>query len=193
MKFSGNHLVDATREQIWRAFNDPEILQQIIPGARVVRRVSESEFFVESQIKVGPVSASLKGKLFLSNVIPAESFTISGEGKGVAGFAKGSAQVRFQDVESDKTLLSYDVQSTVGGKLAQIGQRFLDTMATRMTEEFFAALSEALEPFDTGTVSDSISEESDKAKSRYTSLTSKLIVGGTVLVILVLFLYLMLV
>ena len=186
MKFSGSRLIPATRVQVWEALNDPEILQRIVPGAQSIERVREDEFHVASKMKIGPVSASFQGRMLLSDVVPARSCTISGEGKGVAGFAKGSAQVQLQDAENGHTLLTYSVQSAVGGKLAQIGQRFLDATATRMTEEFFTGLSESLAPADSSSVPDS----EVKSGKHPVPWSSKLIIAGAVLVILSLFAYL---
>ena len=186
MKFSGSRLIPASRAQVWEALNDPEILQRIVPGAQSVERVGADEFHVASKMKIGPVSASFQGRMLLGDVVAARSCTISGEGKGVAGFAKGSAQVQLEDAEDGQTLLTYSVESAVGGKLAQIGQRFLDATATRMTEEFFTGLSEALAPGDSPAAPDSGAKTSRPA----TPWTSKLIVAGAVLVILSLFVYL---
>ena len=186
MKFSGSRLIPASRAQVWEALNDPEILQRIVPGAQSVERVREDEFHVASKMKIGPVAASFRGKMLLSDVVPARSCTISGEGKGVAGFARGSAQVQLQDAEDGHTLLTYSVQSAVGGKLAQIGQRFLDAAAMRMTEDFFTGLGESLAP------ADSLSAPGPDAGPGRHPLpwTSKLIIAGAVLVILSLFVYL---
>ena len=186
MKFSGSRLIPASRAQVWEALNDPQILQRIVPGAQSIERVGDDAFQVASKMKIGPVSASFQGSLLLSDVVPARSCTISGEGKGVAGFAKGSAQLRLQDAENGHTLLTYSAQSAVGGKLAQVGQRFLDATATRMTEEFFTGLSESLAP------SAAVSKPNSVAGSGKHPVpwTSKLIFAGAVLVILSLFVYL---
>ena len=184
MKFSGSRLIPATRAQVWEALNDPEILQRIVPGAQSIERIGADSFHVASKMKIGPVAASFRGELLLSDVVPAHSCTISGEGKGVAGFAKGSAQLRLQDAENGHTLLTYSAQSAVGGKLAQIGQRFLDATATRMTEEFFTGLSESL-------TTDGAKPPADAKTGKHPATwTSRLIFTGAVLVILSLFAYL---
>ena len=188
MLLSGSRIIPATRPQVWNALNNPEVLQRIIPGAKSVRRISETEFHVEAQMKVGPVSAAFQGKITLSDIVPTERYTISGEGKGVAGFAKGQADVRLEDSDDGNTLLSYEAQSSIGGKLAQIGQRLIDATANRMTEEFFANLSETLAPTKVQTPP---AAQTAKTMKPATPLVSKIIIAITVAIILSLFVYLL--
>ena len=137
MEMSGEYKIPAPREEVWAALNDPEILRKAIPGAESVEKTAEDEFEAVAKAKVGPVSARFKGKVKLTDIDPPNGYTISGEGSGgAAGFAKGSAKVRLTEAEGG-TLLSYTVSAQVGGKLAQIGQRFIDSTAARMSEDFF--------------------------------------------------------
>jgi uncharacterized protein len=137
MEMSGEYKIPAPREEVWAALNDPEILRKAIPGAESVEKTAEDEFAAVAKAKVGPVSARFKGKVKLTDIDPPNGYTISGEGSGgAAGFAKGSAKVRLTEAEGG-TLLSYTVSAQVGGKLAQIGQRFIDSTAARMSEDFF--------------------------------------------------------
>lgn len=137
MEMSGEYRIPAPREEVWAALNDPEILRQAIPGAESVEKTADDEFQAVAKAKVGPVSARFKGKVKLTDIDPPNGYTISGEGNGgAAGFAKGSAKVSLTEIE-EGTLLSYTVTAQVGGKLAQIGQRFIDSTAARMSEEFF--------------------------------------------------------
>lgn len=138
MEMSGEYKIPAPREDVWAALNDPDVLRQSIPGAESVDKISDDEFAAVAKAKVGPVSARFKGKVKLTDIDPPNGYTISGEGSGgAAGFAKGSAKVSLTETDDGGTLLSYSVTAQVGGKLAQIGQRFIDSTAARMSEEFF--------------------------------------------------------
>lgn len=141
MEMTGEYRIPAPQQAVWDALNDPDILRQSIPGAESVEKVSDNEFAAVAKAKVGPVSARFKGKVTLSDINPPHGYTISGEGNGgAAGFAKGSAIVKLVS-EGDGTRLSYQVNATVGGKLAQIGQRFIDSTAAKMADEFFSNFS----------------------------------------------------
>ena len=123
-----------TREEVWAALNDPEVLQKSIPGAESVNKIADDEFEAAAKAKVGPVSARFKGKVKLTDIDPPNGYTISGEGNGgAAGFAKGSARVTLTEAEGG-TLLAYTVNAQVGGKLAQIGQRFIDSPADKIDQ-----------------------------------------------------------
>ena len=189
MKLSGSRIIPASRSEVWSALNDPETLERILPGAKSVERVDEDQYNVETQMKVGPVAANFKGHIRLSDVVPNERYTIHAEGKGVAGFARGTGEVILQDAEDNKTLLTYEAHSTVGGKLAQIGQRLIDATATRMTEEFFTNLAQILTSSESP---DSIPVVTQPpVKARYsTTPASKLIIAATVVIIFALFIYL---
>ena len=142
MEMSGEYTIPAPREKVWAALNDAGILQQCIPGAETVEQTADDAFEATVKAKVGPVSARFKGKVKLTNIDAPNGYTISGEGSGgAAGFAKGSADVALEDAADGGTRLSYTVKAQVGGKLAQIGQRFIDSTASKMSEEFFSNFS----------------------------------------------------
>lgn len=189
MKLSGSRIIPASRSEVWRALNDSETLERILPGAKSIERIGDTEYNIETQMKVGPVAANFKGHIQLSDVVPNERYTIHAEGKGVAGFAKGTGEVILQDAEDNKTLLTYEAHSTVGGKLAQIGQRLIDATATRMTEEFFANLAQILTSPDSPDSVPVVAQPPVKTKYS-TTRTSKLIIAATVVVIFALFVYL---
>lgn len=142
MDMSGSHRIPAKREKVWEALNDPEILKACIPGCESLEKTSDTEMTAAVTSKIGPVKAKFKGAVTLENINPPQSYTITGEGKGgVAGFAKGSADV-FLAEEGEETVLSYEAKAQVGGKLAQLGSRLIDSTAKKMAEEFFTAFSE---------------------------------------------------
>lgn len=137
MEMQGEQRIAAARPLVWTALNDPEILKQCIPGCQSLTKVGEDGFTAEVLAKVGPVSAKFKGKVTLSDLDPPNGYTIAGEGQGgVAGFGKGDAKVALVD-DGDGTLLRYNVTAQVGGKLAQIGSRLIDSAAAKMAEDFF--------------------------------------------------------
>ncbi|MDH3737681.1 MAG: carbon monoxide dehydrogenase subunit G [Alphaproteobacteria bacterium] len=142
MEMSGEYRIEASREKVWDALNDPEILKQSIPGCEEINQLSDTEMTAKVTAKVGPVKASFTGQVMLSDLDPPNSYRISGEGKGgAAGFAKGGANVRLE-ADGDATVLKYDVDATVGGKLAQLGARLIDGTAKKMAGEFFSNFAE---------------------------------------------------
>ncbi|MFQ5954244.1 MAG: carbon monoxide dehydrogenase subunit G [Kiloniellales bacterium] len=146
MKMNGEHDIPAPRQEVWQALNDTEVLKRCIPGCDEIVKRSDTELDAKVTAKVGPVQARFAGRVSLSNLDPPNSYTISGEGtSGVAGFAKGSADVSLED-RNGGTLLRYAVAATVGGKLAQVGSRLIDATANRMAEQFFSRFAEQLQP-----------------------------------------------
>lgn len=144
MEMTGEQLIPADRQRVWDALNDPEVLKQCIPGCQTLEQTGDNGFEATVQAKVGPVKAKFKGAVTLSNINAPTSYTISGEGKGgAAGFAKGSADVTLEDAP-EGTLLKYAVDAKVGGKLAQIGSRLIDSSAKKMAGDFFQEFSNAL-------------------------------------------------
>jgi len=142
MDMSGSHRIPAKREKVWEALNDPEILKACIPGCESLEKTSDTEMSAAVTSKIGPVKAKFKGAVTLENIKAPESYTIVGEGKGgVAGFAKGSADVSLAE-EGDETVLSYEAKAQVGGKLAQLGSRLIDSTAKKMAEDFFTKFTE---------------------------------------------------
>jgi carbon monoxide dehydrogenase subunit G len=146
MEMHGTRQIAAPRETVWAALNSAEVLKLSIPGCQELTGSPEEGFEATVKQKVGPVSATFQGRVQLSDVAPLESYTISGEGKGgAAGFAKGGAKVRLEDRDGG-TLLAYEVQASVGGKLAQLGSRIIDGFAKKMADTFFDNLRTAVEP-----------------------------------------------
>ena len=144
MDMSGEERIAAPREAVWAALNDPDVLRACIPGCQSLTMKSPNELEATVKIKIGPVSASFSGEVTLSNLNPPESYTISGEGKGgIAGFAKGGADVRLTE-DGDGTILAYDVKAQIGGKLAQLGSRLIDSTSKKLATQFFADLGAKL-------------------------------------------------
>ncbi len=144
MDFAGQYRIPAAPETVWTAINDPEILKACIPGCREMAQTDPTHFQAAVQLKIGPVQATFKGQVSLDELEPPRRCVIAGEGQGgVAGFARGSAEVLLE-AEGDDTLLSYTAKANVGGKLAQIGQRLIDGAAKQIADEFFAKFAETV-------------------------------------------------
>lgn len=137
MQMSGERVIEAGREVVWSSLNDPDVLKACIPGCQEMIRESETSFTAKVTQKVGPVRASFTGEIELSDIVDGESYRLDGRGKGgVAGGASGGASVRLSDVP-EGTLLSYDVDANVTGKLAQLGNRLIDGFAKKFADDFF--------------------------------------------------------
>jgi carbon monoxide dehydrogenase subunit G len=143
MTMTGEVTLPADRRQVWAMLNDPAVLKASIPGCQTLDKTSETSFSAVVKVKIGPVGASFKGKVQLSDIDAPNGYTISGEGEGgIAGFANGGAKVQLADAPGG-TLLKYDVQANVGGKIAQLGSRLIDGVAKKLADQFFANLAAA--------------------------------------------------
>ena len=139
MDMSGSERIEAPVEAVWQALNDPEILRQAIPGCESLDKTSDTTMTAKVVLKVGPIKAKFEGAVELQNLNPPFSYTIAGEGKGgLAGFAKGGADVSLEADGPDATILSYTVKAEVGGKIAQLGSRLIDSTSKKLAGEFFA-------------------------------------------------------
>ncbi len=142
MEMSGEYTIPAPREKVWEALNDPEVLKQCIDGCQSLEQTSDTEFQAKVTAKVGPVKATFNGKVNLSDIDPPNGYTISGEGQGgVAGFAKGGAEVRLSG-EGNETVLNYEANAEVGGKLASVGSRLVLGVAKKTADDFFSRFSD---------------------------------------------------
>ena len=154
MTMTGQVVLPADRATVWAALNDAAILKQSIPGCQELEKTSDTEFTATAKVAVGPVKATFKGKVNLSDIDPPNGYRISGEGQGgVAGFAKGGAKVHLEDGENGGTRLNYDVEAHVGGKLAQLGGRLINGVAKKYADEFFTNFAKALAPAEGGPTS----------------------------------------
>src|SRR5262245_41724800 len=142
MKMSGEEIIPAPRQKVWEALNDPDVLKQSIPGCQSIEKKSDTELEAKVVVRIGPVKAAFNGAVHLSDLNPPASYRISGEGKGgLAGFANGGADVRLEEV-GEGTKLSYDVDAQVGGKLASLGSRLIDSTARSLAGQFFERFAE---------------------------------------------------
>ncbi|MGD8325775.1 MAG: carbon monoxide dehydrogenase subunit G [Sphingomonadales bacterium] len=145
MNLKGEQRIAASRETVWEALNNEDILRGCIPGCESLEKEGDDGFTATVRAAVGPVKAKFKGQVTLENLDPPNGYTLKGEGKGgAAGFAKGSADVHLAE-DGDGTLLTYEVKANVGGQLARIGGRLIDATAKKLSDEFFTKFRETVE------------------------------------------------
>jgi uncharacterized protein len=146
MTMNGEYELPVPRETVWEKLNDPVTLKACIPGCEQLDKLSDTEFQATATTRIGPVKATFKGKVTLSDLDPPNGYKISGQGDGgVAGFAKGGATVTLAP-KNGGTLLSYNVEAQIGGKLAQIGQRLINGAAKKLADDFFKKFAETVAP-----------------------------------------------
>ncbi len=158
MQMTGERMIQADRSTVWAALLSPDVLKECVPGTQELTGTPEEGFEATVQQKVGPVKATFRGAVTVSDIIEHESLTLTGEGKGgAAGFAKGAAKVHLADTD-EGTRMTYEVEAKVGGKLAQLGSRIVDGFAKKMADQFFTRLEEVIE----GPKEDDATEEAEK-------------------------------
>ena len=136
-KIEGEVILPASREDVWRGLNDPDILKACIPGCEALEKMSDTEFRATVKVKIGPVNATFKGRIELSDLDPPNGYRIAGSGEGgLSGFARGGALVTLAEVEAG-TRMHYDVDAQVGGKIMQLGGRLIDGAARKLADQFF--------------------------------------------------------
>ena len=161
MKLSGSYQINLSKEKVWQALNDPEILKQAIPGCEEFIKNSETEFTATATNKIGPFNASFTGDIELKDLNPPNSYKISGSGNSPVGFASGEAEVKLEDHENGTNLI-YEVEANVGGKIAQVGSRLIDMTAKKMADIFFGKFSELISTKDSSSLEESSSEKIDQ-------------------------------
>jgi uncharacterized protein len=144
MKLEGEHLFNGPREAVWDMFYDPEVLASAVPGMDKLDMVAENEYEGLMNVRIGPVSGKFSGKLTLSDIVAPESLTLTVDGRGAPGFAKGVGRVVFNEADG-KTLLNYEGDVNIGGALASVGQRMIDSVAKSMIRTAFETLDNTLE------------------------------------------------
>ena len=148
MKLTGSYKLNVKKEVVWKALNDPEILKKCIPGCDVFEKESNTVFNATATNQIGPMNATFSGKLSLSNIQENRSYKLSGEGQSSVGFANGIADVKLTE-ENGLTILNYEVDITVGGKVAQLGSRLINGIAKKMSDYFFGQFSDLVAPIKT--------------------------------------------
>ena len=145
MKMSGSETIAASQDAVWAGLNDPAILKQCIPGCDSITKDSPTSMTAKASIKLGPLKVAFKGSVTLSELKPPESYHISGQGQGgLAGFASGGAFVKLTAISAHQTQLDYDVDAQVGGKIAMLGSRLIDSTAQSLATQFFTKFADAV-------------------------------------------------
>lgn len=145
MEITGEYLIEAPREQVWQALNDPQVLERAIPGCESFEPAGEDVYNARVQSKIGPVKARFNCKIRLTEIDPPQSYKLVGEGQGgVAGFAQGSADVNLSESGPEQTRLEYSAEFKIGGKLAQVGSRLVAGATRKTADQFFANLTAQL-------------------------------------------------
>ena len=186
MKLSGSYQINLSKQKVWEALNDPEILKQAIPGCEEFTKNSDTEFTATATNKIGPFNASFTGDIELTDLNPPNSYKITGSGNSPVGFASGEATVKLEDDEKGTNLI-YEVEANVGGKIAQVGSRLIDMTAKKMADIFFGKFSELIIP-----KKDLFDEkiETKNIISREKKSLSKNILYGSILFVILLVAYL---
>jgi carbon monoxide dehydrogenase subunit G len=145
VKIAGEYVFNGPREKVWELVRDPEVLATALPGTQSLTPVSENEYEGKMHVRVGPVSGIFSGRVVASDEVPPESYTLTVEGKGAPGFAKGTGHVQLMDQGDGTTLMKYEGEVQIGGKVASVGQRLLDTASKSMIRQGLETLNKALE------------------------------------------------
>ena len=157
MKLSGSYQINLSKQKVWEALNNPEILKKAIPGCEEFKKNSDTEFTATATNKIGPFNASFTGDIELTDLDPPNSYKITGSGNSPVGFASGEATVKLEEHENGTNLI-YEVEANVGGKIAQVGSRLIDMTAKKMADIFFGKFSELIS-FDESSSSEKLTEE----------------------------------
>ena len=168
MKLSGSYQINLSKEKVWEALNDPEILKQAIPGCEEFTKNSDTEFTATATNKIGPFNASFTGDIELTDLDPPNSYKITGSGNSPVGFASGEATVKLEDNEKGTNLI-YEVEANVGGKIAQVGSRLIDMTAKKMADVFFGKFSDLISTENNESVEQPLNEkieQTDEAKPK---------------------------
>jgi carbon monoxide dehydrogenase subunit G len=145
VKIAGEYVFNGPRETVWELVRDPEVLATALPGTQSLNQVSENEYEGEMHVRVGPVAGVFSGRVVASDEVPPESYTLSVEGKGAPGFAKGTGHVQLIDQGDGTTLMKYEGEIQIGGRIASVGQRLMDSASKSMIRQGLETLNKALE------------------------------------------------
>ena len=189
MKLSGSYQINLSKQKVWEALNDPEILKNSIPGCEEFTKNSETEFTATATNKIGPFNASFTGDIELKDLDPPNSYKITGSGNSPVGFASGEATVKLEDNKNGTNLI-YEVEANVGGKIAQVGSRLIDMTAKKMADVFFGKFSDLISTENNESVEQPLNEkieQTDEAKPK--KQNQKILIYAGVAVIIAILVY----
>ena len=187
MKLAGTYKLNVKKEIVWRALNNPKILKQCIPGCDSFDKENDNSFNASATNQIGPMNATFSGVVKLSNIKKNESYTLSGEGQSSVGFANGSANVKLIE-ENGSTILNYEVNVVVGGKIAQLGSRLIDGVAKKMSDYFFGRFADIVSPIakDKDKEDVGVTAEVKRVKELKSNFLNKYVYSALVIIILLL-------
>ena len=145
MKLQGEYVFDGLREEVWELVRDPEVLANVLPSTQSMNKVSDSEYEGKMHVRIGPVGGVFSGRVLVSNEVPPETYTLTVEGRGAPGFGRGAGDVQLLDQGDGTTLMKYEGELQVGGKLAGVGQRMIETVSKSMVRQGLESLNKALQ------------------------------------------------
>ena len=173
MELKGEYVFDGPRDKVWELVRDPEVLATALPGTQSLNQISESEYEGEMNIRVGPISGVFSGRVVVSDEVPPESYTLSVEGRGAPGFGKGTGQVQLVDQGDGTTLMRYAGELQVGGKMAGVGQRMIETVGKSMTRQGLESLNKALQARTTAEVEGEAVEYAPPSETEFATAVAK--------------------
>ena len=185
MKLAGTYKLNVKKEIVWNALNDPKILKQCIPGCDSFDKENDNSFNASATNQIGPMNATFSGVVKLSNIKKNESYTLSGEGQSSVGFANGSANVKLIE-ENGSTILNYEVNVDVGGKIAQLGSRLIDGVAKKMSDYFFGRFADIVSPITKDKEDVSVTADVKRVKELKSNFLNKYVYSALVIIILLL-------
>jgi carbon monoxide dehydrogenase subunit G len=144
MHIEGEYIFNGPREEVWDVVRDPEVLATALPGTQNLEQVSENEYQGAMHVRVGPVAGAFSGRIVVSDEVPPESCTLTVDGRGAPGFANGTGHIQLIEQEDGTTLMKYEGEMQIGGKLASVGQRLLDTASKSMVRQGLESLNQGL-------------------------------------------------
>ena len=183
MKLSGSYKLNVKKDIVWKSLNDPNILKQCIPGCESFKKESDTVFNATATNQIGPMNATFFGNVTLSNIEENQSYTLSGEGQSPVGFVNGSADVNLVE-NNGTTVLNYEVNLNVGGKIAQLGSRLIDGVAKKMANYFFGRFADLVSPIQKKELGSNIREK--RVEELKSNFLNKYIYSAVIILILLL-------
>ena len=189
MKLAGSYKLNVKKEVAWQALNNINILKQCVPGCETFKKENDNVFNAVATNQIGPMHATFSGKVILSNILENQSYTLSGEGQSSVGFVNGKADVNLEE-ENGLTILSYQIEVNVGGKVAQLGSRLINGVAKKMSGYFFGRFADLVDPINKKEKdTDKVIEEKRVVELKSNFLSKYIYSAITILILLLVVIY----